>query len=166
MKDGSPSRAPCSGSSRRRLPSGPFGTSRGGAEPGAGRRTPTTRACVSQWGRFRVKTQPKLRADSWLRPYLGWRTIDRAHRLDQEAQCVPTSTSVSPARPGLLTSREAASWLRISARQLADRDDLPRLDIAESGSRRPQWRYRPADLESFAASRVILPYTPRAMRQA
>jgi hypothetical protein len=74
---------------------------------------------------------------------------------------VSTLTPVAPARPGLLTASEAASWLRISLRQIVDRADLPRLNVAVSDLKRPQWRYRVADLEAFAADRVILPYAAR-----
>ena len=71
---------------------------------------------------------------------------------------------MSPVRPAgaLFTAKEAALWLGISLRQIADRADIPRLDIAPAGATRPQWRYRPADLEAFAAGRVILPYARKS----
>jgi hypothetical protein len=78
---------------------------------------------------------------------------------------VPTPTAAAPARPGLLTASEAASWLRISLRQIVDRADLPRLDVAAPNSARPQWRYRVSDLEAFAAARVVAPYEARAAAQ-
>lgn len=61
---------------------------------------------------------------------------------------------------GLLTSRQAAAWLNISLRALADRADVPRLNLAAPGADRPMWRYHVADLEAFAAARVVPIYQP------
>jgi len=74
---------------------------------------------------------------------------------------VPQTTPTPPFPGGLLTAKQAAAWLQISLRQLVDRADIPRLDVAPSGAERSQWRYRIVDLEAFAEARVIAPYAQR-----
>lgn len=64
----------------------------------------------------------------------------------------------------VLTTAEAASYLRVSVRALQDRADIPRVDIAAPGSRKAQWRYRRPDLERFVAERAIECYRPTPAR--
>jgi hypothetical protein len=58
----------------------------------------------------------------------------------------------------LLTVAEAARFLGLSVRHLQDRADIPRVDVAAPGATKPAWRYRLADLDHFAASRLVNPY--------
>jgi hypothetical protein len=73
---------------------------------------------------------------------------------------------IAPASSGLLTAKEAAGYLRMSERQLVDRADIPKVNIAGPGAK-PQWRWRPSDLDTFVAARVAAPYIgPQRQRQA
>jgi hypothetical protein len=54
-----------------------------------------------------------------------------------------------------LTTDQAAAALGISVRQLKDRADIPRCDIAPPGATRAQWRYLPGDLHAFVAARRV-----------
>lgn len=84
--------------------------------------------------------------------------IDASTRVGGEATSLPVGVV------GLLTIVQAATYLRVSIRHLRDRADIPRLDVSAPGATRPQWRYRVADLDAFAASRTILPYRSDARR--
>ena len=69
------------------------------------------------------------------------------------------------AASGLLTAKEAAGYLRISERQLFDRADIPKVNIAGPGER-AQWRWRPSDLDEFVDARVAAPYIAQRKRHA
>jgi hypothetical protein len=60
----------------------------------------------------------------------------------------------------LLTTAEAARYLKLSVRHIQDRADIPRVDVSAPGATKPAWRYRVADLEHFAASRLVNAYRP------
>ncbi len=55
---------------------------------------------------------------------------------------------IGHAPPEYLTVDEAAGYLRMSSRQLIDRADIVRVDVALPGATRPQWRYRLTYLQS------------------
>ena len=57
----------------------------------------------------------------------------------------------------VFTLSEAAEYLRMSARALQNRADIPRVDISAPGSDRPMWRYRKVDLDRFLEMRVVNP---------
>jgi len=59
----------------------------------------------------------------------------------------------------LLTVVEAARFLGLSAGHVQARGDIPRVNVAPPGSRKPAWRYRISDLEAFAQHRLVNPYT-------
>jgi hypothetical protein len=62
-------------------------------------------------------------------------------------------------RRGLLTLKQAADYLALSPRSLQDRADVPRVDIRDPASDRACWRYRREDLDTFAARRVVNPFS-------
>lgn len=55
----------------------------------------------------------------------------------------------------LVTRREAARILAVSLRWLEATHDVPKVNIARPGAKRPTYRYRLADLSAFGAARVV-----------
>ena len=73
-----------------------------------------------------------------------------AHSTESEPLAQETAAwlRIGHAPPEYLTVDEAAGYLRMSSRQLIDRADILRVDVAPSGATRPQWRYRLSYLQA------------------
>jgi hypothetical protein len=72
-----------------------------------------------------------------------------------EEQCSHVPYSRGAGYINFNATEQAAAALGISVRQLKDRADIPRCDIAPPGATRAQWRYLPGDLQAFVAARRI-----------